>query len=439
MKSLPWRILGATSVMTGTMVAASAWFGGAGAALGCFVIGATGSALSWWWSSSASRDVLEAERRLESIASGNFTKESSSHEHSSSLQTAVDRAADELGNVLSRVRGIARNIEGGAGQLASSSEEIALGAQRQSSSLQDSAQMLANVTNAVTQTASSAQQADQLAKGARHAAEAGGQTAKQLVSAMSDIDKSSRRIHEIVSAIDEIAFQTNLLALNAAVEAARAGVHGRGFAVVAGEVRNLAGRSAEAARETKTLIADALERVESGVSLVGQSSAGLEGILTSIVRVTDLAAEMSVAFSEQSRSLNEMNTTFGEIDKVAQENTAQTEELAVASESFANQAQQLASAIQGYRLPGDSGTNGASQQNRQANKKSTKPVHASADHKPRKQTSAPKASLLNKSPVVAHRASAPRLESAPSQGENEMDRLMSAAAVERDADDFSQY
>jgi methyl-accepting chemotaxis protein len=241
-------------------------------------------------------------------------------------------------------------VAAAAEQLSSGAQEISSGAQEQASSLEETAASLEELSSTVRQNADNAQQANQLASGSRDVARKGGQVVESAVHAMHEINTSSRKIADIITTIDEIAFQTNLLALNAAVEAARAGEQGRGFAVVAGEVRNLAQRSALAAKEIKTLIQDSVRKVEDGSALVTDSGRTLEEIVGSVKRVTDIVAEIAAASREQSIGIEQVTTAVGAMDHVTQANASQTEELNATAENLAAQARQMKDLVSHFRL-----------------------------------------------------------------------------------------
>ena len=209
------------------------------------------------------------------------------------------------------------------------------------------------MTSIVRQSADNAGHADQLARSARAQAERGGEVATRTSHAMREIEGASRQITDIVQLIDEIAFQTNLLALNAAVEAARAGEQGRGFAVVAGEVRNLAQRSASAAKEIKALIGDTVEKVQAGSTLVAESGQVLTGIVDSVKRVTDIVAEIAAASQEQSSGIDQVNRAVMQMDEVTQQNAALVEEAAAAARAMQEQADELERQIRYFRLQGE--------------------------------------------------------------------------------------
>jgi hypothetical protein len=242
---------------------------------------------------------------------------------------------------LDEVKGVSDGVAAAAGQLSAASQEIAGGAQEQAASLEETAASLEEITSTIKQNADNAQQAHQLASASREIAQKGGGVVGHAVNAMGEINEASKRIADIITTIDEIAFQTNLLALNAAVEAARAGEQGRGFAVVAAEVRNLAQRSATAAKEIKGLIQDSVRRVEAGSELVNKSGATLEEIVASVKRVTDIVTEIAAASREQSSGIEQVNKAVTQMDQVTQGNASQTEELSGTAESLSDQAVRL--------------------------------------------------------------------------------------------------
>jgi methyl-accepting chemotaxis protein len=206
------------------------------------------------------------------------------------------------------------------------------------------------LSSTVRQNADSARQANQLAVSASNVAVRGGEVVGQVVETMKGINESSRKIADIISVIDGIAFQTNILALNAAVEAARAGEQGRGFAVVASEVRSLAGRSAEAAKEIKSLIGASVERVEQGTALVDQAGVTMAEVVSSIQRVTDIMGEISAASNEQASGVAQVGEAVGQMDQTTQQNAALVEQMAAAASSLKSQAQDLVGAVAVFRL-----------------------------------------------------------------------------------------
>ncbi len=248
------------------------------------------------------------------------------------------------------MRDVAATVTVAANELSSASTQISAGAQEQASSLEETASSLEEITSTVKQNTDNAQQARQLATGSRDIAEKGGQVVGDAVEAMAAINQSSRKIADIITTIDEIAFQTNLLALNAAVEAARAGEQGRGFAVVAAEVRNLAQRSASAAKEIKTLIQDSVRKVDNGTDLVNRSGQTLNEIVGSVKRVTDIVTEIAAASKEQLTGIEQVNKAVAQMDRVTQSNATQTEEMSGTAESLLSHAQQLQELVSQFKL-----------------------------------------------------------------------------------------
>jgi methyl-accepting chemotaxis protein len=266
------------------------------------------------------------------------------------LSTWFNRFMDKLQDIMRRVSESTQHVTGVSHQLSAASSQLSGGAQEQASSLEETAASLEEITGTVKQNADNARQANQLAAGSRDVAEKGGQVVASAVASMGEINKASKKIADIITTIDEIAFQTNLLALNAAVEAARAGEQGRGFAVVASEVRNLAQRSATAAKEIKGLIQDSVQKVEAGSELVNKSGETLSEIVGSVKRVTDIIAEIAAASQEQSTGIDQVNRAVTQMDQVTQSNAAQTEELSSTAQMLASQAEQLQALVAGFKL-----------------------------------------------------------------------------------------
>jgi methyl-accepting chemotaxis protein len=245
---------------------------------------------------------------------------------------------------------ISNSVATASQELAAASQHLSTGAQESASSLEETASSLEEITATVRQNADNADQANQLANNSRETAEKGGAVVAQAINAMGEINKSSRKIADIITTIDEIAFQTNLLALNAAVEAARAGEQGRGFAVVAGEVRNLAQRSATAAHEIKSLIEDSVQKVETGSELVNKSGETLGAIVTSVKRVTDIVAEIAAASREQTMGIEQINKAVAHMDQSVQSTAAQMEELSGTATSLSGQSEQLQAVVDQFNL-----------------------------------------------------------------------------------------
>jgi methyl-accepting chemotaxis protein len=257
---------------------------------------------------------------------------------------------DRIHEIIREVRQAASQAATASAQLSTAAAQLSTGVQEQASSLEETAASLEEITGTVRQNADSARQASRIALSSRETAEKGGHVVTAAVNAMQDINSSSRKIADIVTLIDEIAFQTNLLALNAAVEAARAGEQGRGFAVVAAEVRGLAQRSAAAASEIKTLIQDSLHKVENGSTLVTQSGRALEEIVASVKLMTDHTAEIAAASQEQSRGIDQVGKAIVQMEQVTQANAAQTEQVASTAHALAAQASQLQVLVGRFRL-----------------------------------------------------------------------------------------
>jgi methyl-accepting chemotaxis protein len=268
------------------------------------------------------------------------------------LLRALQRMDSKLHEIVGGVRTASDAVGGAAAQLSRGNDDLSQRTQEQASALEETASSMEEMTATVKQNADNARSANQLASDARGQAERGGEVVTRAVSAMHDINSASRKIADIISVIDEIAFQTNLLALNAAVEAARAGEQGRGFAVVASEVRSLAQRSASAAKEIKELIGDSVEKVRSGSELVDSSGKALGEIMDSVKKVSDIVAEIAAASEEQAAGIEQVNNAVTQMDDTTQQNAALVEEAASAAKSMEQQAQQLVSEISFFRSRG---------------------------------------------------------------------------------------
>ncbi len=304
------------------------------------------------------RPLGSAVRLAEAVAEGNLTStvRAAGADEVNQLLRALQRMNASLVTIVSRVRNSSDSIATGSSQIAAGNTDLSQRTEEQASNLQQTAASMEELTATVKQNADTARAATQIASSATAAAAAGGRVVGQVVSTMEEITQSSRKIVDIIGVIDGIAFQTNILALNAAVEAARAGEQGRGFAVVASEVRSLAQRSAEAAKEIKSLIGASVEKVESGSHLVDEAGKSMADIVTQVSRVNDLIGEISSASMEQSTGIGQIGDAVNQLDQVTQQNAALVEESAAAAESLKVQAAQLAQVVSVFKLSaGDHG------------------------------------------------------------------------------------
>jgi len=267
-----------------------------------------------------------------------------------SMMHAIKRMRDNLTNIVSDVRSGTETIATASAQIAAGNMDLSSRTEQQAASLEETASSMEELTSTVKQNADNSLQANQLAVSASNVAIRGGAVVAQVVDTMSAINDSAKKIVDIISVIDGIAFQTNILALNAAVEAARAGEQGRGFAVVAAEVRNLAQRSASAAKEIKTLIGDSVEKVDAGSKLVNEAGATMEEVVTSVKRVSDIISEITAASQEQTAGIEQINQAIAQMDEVTQQNAALVEEAAAAAGSLQEQAGQLVETVNVFKL-----------------------------------------------------------------------------------------
>jgi methyl-accepting chemotaxis protein len=311
-----------------------------------------GAFAAWWITRTITRPINEAVKVAESVSSGDLTSDIQVHSN------------DETGQLMNALKIMNANLVGIVGQvrvgtdlMATASTEIAAGNQdlssrteQQASSLEETASSMEELTSTVKFNAENARQANALAISASEIASRGGAVVGEVVDTMGSINDSSRKIVEIISVIDSIAFQTNILALNAAVEAARAGEQGRGFAVVASEVRNLAQRSASAAKDIKSLIDDSVRKVELGSGLVDKAGQTMSEIVTSITRVTQIMTQISHASEEQSLGIAQVNDAITQMDQVTQQNAALVEQAAAAAESMQEQSAKLADVVSVFKL-----------------------------------------------------------------------------------------
>jgi methyl-accepting chemotaxis protein len=294
----------------------------------------------------------EVVRVLGALAKGDLTENITNEYHGTfgQLKDDSNSTVEQLTEVISRIKEATDTITTAAKEIASGNTDLSQRTEEQASSLEETAASMEQLTSTVKQNAENAKQANQLAAGASDIAIKGGEVVSQVVHTMSSISESSKKIVDIISVIDGIAFQTNILALNAAVEAARAGEQGRGFAVVASEVRNLAQRSAAAAKEIKTLISDSVDKVQVGTDLVDKAGKTMDEVVSSVKRVTDIMAEISAASAEQSAGIEQVNQAITQMDDVTQQNAALVEEAAAAAESMEEQAQELTKLVSTFRL-----------------------------------------------------------------------------------------
>ena len=271
------------------------------------------------------------------------------------LMKSLQRMNESLAGMVRQVRQSTDHIAHASADIASGNQDLSTRTEQTSGDLQATASAMEQLTGTVQQSAGNARQASQLASSASSVAQRGGSVVQEVVSTMDEINASSKKIADIIGVIDGIAFQTNILALNAAVEAARAGEQGRGFAVVAGEVRSLAGRSAEAAREIKALIGASVQKVDSGARLVAQAGDTMQEIVESVRRVADVVSEITAAASEQSTGIAQINTSIANLDQMTQQNAALVEQSAAAAQSMREQAAQLAQAVAVFKVAGHAG------------------------------------------------------------------------------------
>ena len=293
-------------------------------------------------------DPLQAMALAAAVAQGDLTRRSALRPgDTQSMMAQLQRMQDQLAGVVGQVRANAQGVATASGQIAQGNADLSQRTEEQASALEETAASMEQLGSTVRQNADNARQASQLAGGASDVASRGGEVVAQVVQRMKGIQDSSQRIAAIIGTIDGIAFQTNILALNAAVEAARAGEQGRGFAVVAGEVRALAQRSAEAAKEIKQLITDSVEQVDAGTALADQAGATMREIVASIGRVNDIMSEISAASVEQSQGVSQVGEAVSQMDRVTQQNAALVEQSAAAADSLEQQARHL---VQGMAM-----------------------------------------------------------------------------------------
>ncbi|MFO0775886.1 MAG: methyl-accepting chemotaxis protein [Nitrospiraceae bacterium] len=298
------------------------------------------------------RLVAEAQHVLGRLSESDLTQEMQGAYSGEldKIKGSINAVVHNLTKTIIAVKDAVANVSAAAQEITKGNEDLAQRTSQQAGALEETSASMEEMTSTVKQNADNAKQANQLAIAARDVADKGGSITTRAVSAMEEINKSSKKIADIITVIDEIAFQTNLLALNAAVEAARAGEHGRGFAVVATEVRNLAQRSATAAKEIKGLINESIQRVSDGSELVNQSGKTLDEIVGSVKRVTDIIAEIAAASQEQAQGIDQVNKAISQMDEGTQQNAALVEETTSASQSMTEQAEELTRQVVAFKL-----------------------------------------------------------------------------------------
>ncbi|MGK5011235.1 methyl-accepting chemotaxis protein [Janthinobacterium sp. MDB2-8] len=317
-----------------------------------------GIVCAWVLTTGIVRPLRTAVDIARKVADGDLTAQidASAKDETGQLLQALKDMNTSLLNIVGEVRSGTDSIATSSTQIAAGNQDLSSRTEEQAGSLEETASSMEELTSTVKQNADNARQANQLAASAAQVAVKGGEVVAQVVGTMQSINASSNKIVDIISVIDGIAFQTNILALNAAVEAARAGEQGRGFAVVASEVRNLAQRSASAAKEIKTLIGASVEQVNAGSMLVAKAGSTMNDIVDSVQRVSDIITEITAASSEQSVGIDEINRAIGQMDAVTQQNAALVEESAAAAESMQHQAHNLAQVVSVFKLNGQQAT-----------------------------------------------------------------------------------
>ncbi|CAB3684940.1 hypothetical protein LMG26696_04601 [Achromobacter pulmonis] len=314
-----------------------------------------GGLFAWRVTKSITTPLAQAVTVAETVARGDLGQpiHADTRDETGRLLLALHDMQDKLAGAVRTIRAGSETISSAAGQIAAGNTDLSSRTEEQAASLEETAASMEELASTVKQNADNARQANQLAASASEVAQRGGAVVSAVVSTMGDISASSRKISEIVSVIDGIAFQTNILALNAAVEAARAGEQGKGFAVVAGEVRSLAQRSAQAAREVKTLIEASVSKVAEGADHAENAGTTMQEVVASVKRVTDIMGEIAAASQEQASGIEQVNRAVSQMDEVTQQNAALVEEAAAAAGSMQDQAHALVNAVGVFRLSGD--------------------------------------------------------------------------------------
>jgi methyl-accepting chemotaxis protein len=384
-----------------------------------------GIACAYWITRSITRPITRAVEVAEAVSAGDLTSHIvvESRDETGQLMHALKNMNDKLVSIVGQVRAGTESISTASSEIAAGNLDLSSRTEEQASSLEETASSMEELTSTVKLNADNARSANQLAIDASHIASKGGVVVSEVVSTMGSINDSSRKIVDIISVIDAIAFQTNILALNAAVEAARAGEQGRGFAVVASEVRNLAQRSSAAAKEIKGLIDDSVQKVEAGSQLVDKAGRTMDEIVQSISHVTQIMNQITDASDEQRAGIEQVNQAIGQMDQVTQQNAALVEEAAAAAESMQEQAAKLADVVGLFKLD-------ATQQYVSASM-SARPAAV----KPAVRRSVTAAARTGASTVVAHSASGPIKAAKPDTAHASKPR----APVASGADEWEEF
>ena len=340
--------VGDTERANGQLIDSTRWMAAAAGVVAVLIAVAAGG----WLVLSLTRPLARTLAFAERVAGGDLTArvEASGRDEVAQLQGELNRMSGSLADLVSHVRSVADSIATGSSEIASGNSDLSQRTEQQAAALEQTAASMEQLGATVKHNADNARQADQLASGARGVAVKGGDVVGQVVDTMKGINDSSRKVADIIGVIDGIAFQTNILALNAAVEAARAGEQGRGFAVVAGEVRSLAQRSADAARQIKGLINASVEQVEAGTQLVDRAGSTMGEVVAAINRVSGIMAEINTASGQQSDAVSQVSEAVGQMDHTTQQNAALVEQSAAAAESLKQQAQRLVQAVSAFHI-----------------------------------------------------------------------------------------